>query len=403
MLGPKALLKQRDRECVDLTNTTLAISRSPSSPVDEALTNLDKRYLSLLESRLIPITGWHRILRTSTGQSVAVPSYPLASKAFRFAYLAFAARQFGSPTLDSSLYLQKFYQYTNAAIVSTSHLEVCVASCMAFLHELVEFRRHHCFRYDLLVHLKGMWTALARLKPDSDNKLLVQAYQVCFVSIKLTRITCKSSRLLMENQGLLVTICETLELMWDSIAAYMPLLHMSTDQTDFLHAIEILSDCFDLSLDCYFLSRTRLSSIPEILTSVSRSLQRGSRQIIHLASQIPVIVSLLSKAGIDQLITHSSSLPNLWNRGQYGICNVPSLTMGNIVSSVVMAHIILEIFSSRPIKENRLISNAIRLRNLHFMSAKGITILFMGGARSLFWAGMILTRVLNPEGLFLAV
>ena len=64
------------------------------------------------------------------------PEFPLSSKPFRYAALAFASSQrTGNDTNSDTLkYLAKFYKYTKEVIVASSLVEVAVASYTILLY-----------------------------------------------------------------------------------------------------------------------------------------------------------------------------------------------------------------------------------------------------------------------------
>jgi len=129
---------------VDVSSSLEALSppRSPSMPVDDIFHDADRKYLQFLpklygsrpETTPVQLVGvsFREWKPTSTCAEFIFPwpTFPLASKVFRYAFLAFCS-QFVDPgpaNPDTFPYLAKFYKYMQQAINVSSFSEVVVAS-----------------------------------------------------------------------------------------------------------------------------------------------------------------------------------------------------------------------------------------------------------------------------------
>ena len=147
--GPKT--QSREQQLQYSNQPAFIVHRSPPTPEDESLTDLDKMYFErLLETKCDfiitkDLESWVVCLKairfavsmcTYRQYLIEVPMFPLVSKAVRYGYLTLASARLSRNPDDRWKYLGKFYHYTQEAIQNSSNFEVFVAACIGYYYEL---------------------------------------------------------------------------------------------------------------------------------------------------------------------------------------------------------------------------------------------------------------------------
>jgi hypothetical protein len=295
--GPKTLSKLKTGVKVNGPDQfVFAISRSPCTPVDEVLTDLDLKYLNYIGR--ISDGGWwavekgpfmfldilESVVEHRPHTRVPIGGFSFSSKAFRYAVLGFSAAHssYGKTSLDALKYLGKFHKYTAEAIETSSYLEIVKASYMAFLQEYVQRDQHQHSLQNMIVYFKGMWTAMGRLLSGINSSVLkptrARFNSECIHSFILlgTSWFAEESALLAE---MLAALQISLDILCPAPSLQNPLPTYSSSPLDECPAL----DCFNICLDCYLDSRTQpLSSRARELSSATHLLQRLLPQFMNL-------------------------------------------------------------------------------------------------------------------------
>lgn len=187
-MGPKGLRNLVECQPQYSNQVIFSISRSPNTPVDEALTDFDRRYMRLfsptkyssLDGNFLKVSIVAVTVEWSEHRpEFIIPTFSFSSKAYRFAYLAFAAKIYGRIIIPAVLeYIGKFYRYINNAIQSSSFLEVLTASFMALMFERFRTILHRRSFRSICIYFKGICCAGApilsgpKALPTSSNDAL---------------------------------------------------------------------------------------------------------------------------------------------------------------------------------------------------------------------------------------
>jgi hypothetical protein len=179
VLGPRSGITRNGDipECMTIT----FIHRQPSTPMDEAITDLDRRYLSILGPEAISgysddTFAWRLIGKPGFFDSISLPIFPLSSKLVRSSLLAYAASFSSSPTAKVHVleYMAKFFSYRKSQ--SLTPVELLVGSYMAFSLETMQKDKHSSFFENMLVYFEGIVAVLKELEggiKESDRVVLV--------------------------------------------------------------------------------------------------------------------------------------------------------------------------------------------------------------------------------------
>lgn len=196
VLGPKSGTTQNGGIPERMTITF--IHRPPSTPVDEAITDLDRRYLSILGPE--PISAyydgtfaWKLIPKADIPdtEGIHLPIFPLSSKLLRFSLLAYAASFSSSPMAKVHVleYMDKFFKLSKSQSLTT--VELLLGSYMAFSLENMQKAKHSSFFENMLVYFEGIVVILDLLKggrKEPDRVVLVfinEILDVCACNIMM--------------------------------------------------------------------------------------------------------------------------------------------------------------------------------------------------------------------------
>lgn len=396
VLGPKALLQCQERENNEREQVVFVVPRSPSIPADEALTDLDRKYLCLvgctlredglfsLPSRYFPYG--------ITGPADMIPVFSLSSKVFRYAYLSLIATDVleSAAHLDVLQYNAKFYKYAKEAIESSSELEIILGSYIMFLREHYQCRLRGQDIAIMLMHFKGLWASVDRFlsrRYQLTPSLIDLIEGVCLYSV----LSSHSSHLFvsritsyLENRQLRETICEILEYVVNVVCSNQ------LPYQDEITRIETLDVCFNFFLDDVLFWKTRSIS-PHVQRMVRRStkcLQQVCKCIINFTTERPRLGYSLSMLGL-----RPHPLP--WAP----IFSMPPHFYTMIGYKFIMANIVLNSFfcsnMSQIVEDSLHLCRCYSMLRTEFWLSPSIVLL----ARGLFWAGMVLTNKVNAEGI----
>ena len=197
---PKALLDTENRQVQSPNQFVFAISRSPCTPLDEAITDRDRRYFhcfEILEDYRIAKTVFIRPgtfhanryhiqdINNHKACCRAFPIFPFSSKPFRFAYLAFVAAytsNLNTTNSDHLEYICKFHHYVQEVIRCSSYLEIVTASYMALAFESIQRQRQTTRFWNMIVHAKGLSVARFKYSENQAPTKYLMQMQICFAS-----------------------------------------------------------------------------------------------------------------------------------------------------------------------------------------------------------------------------
>jgi hypothetical protein len=168
VLGPSALVTA-EKSRIPETSSSAFIHRRLDTPVDEALTDLDRRYLSTLgqDAMSAYFDGTFHWRGVACGKNnlipIQLPIFPLSSKPLRFSLLAYAASISTAPLarVHALEYMEKFLRHGKSQDISNS--EVCLAAYMAFSFEHMQSQKHPLYVQNMVVNFQGFVGSLGRL------------------------------------------------------------------------------------------------------------------------------------------------------------------------------------------------------------------------------------------------
>jgi hypothetical protein len=371
---------QRQLEDHHLGGRYHGIPFAPTQPVDERITDLDRRYILNLHQGLAldDFNGPTYIkLIYDISEPIYFATFPLGSKMYRFALLAYAASHSSSPAgaNDSIQYLSKFYKYSRPGAQLTD-LEVVMACYMVFSYESTQPNKNDGFFDNMMVHFDGVCGAILRLGKRAKESRVVEAVQNIFQGMLANVLWKLNSAEMTGNldRNLVRKVGESLETAMAILNTDFPFQGI----TDRYLKIVALESCFDLYLTCCRTSAIFLDGL-----SLVHDLQSVVGEIGRLVLSVPGCRELLNLA-----LTHEVPSSFIWP-GEFG----ESWATRLFVHSTFICN--LSNFGASQSLERPQIE--LSAKSLCFLYAESQLysdewIFLCQAVRGLFWAGLILTE-----------
>lgn len=290
------------------------IPQLPCAILDEAIAGLDRRYIDSIE--LIPSFRCGRAfcihyarfslnrydipdINPHKVRFYTLPNFPLSSKPFRFAYLAFVAAHTSNLNTTNSHHLEyicKFHHYMREAIQCSSYFEIITASYMALIFEFVQRPRQTTQFRNILIHAKGLWGATVQVLREESTR----RFDVDMASV-LTLF--QSSLHHVQYEYFLNDASQSHKEMeiWNLMTErFEPLLTL-VSRIRFFHCywgLQPLEKCLSLGLDAFLaIRKSSANGDSEKFDSGVQNILNLSRYIINLVYESPGGREMLELAG----------------------------------------------------------------------------------------------------------
>jgi len=159
VLGQTALI-EASKSNIPVNMMVKFVHRQPSTPVDEAITDLDRRYLSILGDDIVSAyydgkPSW-KLLPSLSGSRLWIPIFPLSSKVVRFSLLAYTASHSSHhfAKVHALEYMAKFFEYRKKG--SIMNCEILLAMYLACSMESTQLRKHDSYFENIVVYLQSI-------------------------------------------------------------------------------------------------------------------------------------------------------------------------------------------------------------------------------------------------------
>ena len=417
-MGPKGSFNLQQRQVEYPSQFVFRITRSPCIPTDDALTDLDRKYLRLFSKSELPVTGGF-VISTGTHISppnsglsrlpvvICLPIFPYSSKTFRFACLALASAEDRSTTNPDSLqYIGKFHQYMKDSIDRSSFLEIFLASYVALAFEYYRTRRHISPIKNVFVFANGTWTAANYVAigwnyPQPSAQDIAEIYSLMLWSIIFVHSAYFSAH---SGQELVY-----LEIFKNGVAPVVNFIsHLGLPMLP--TRLRFLKMCLNIELDVFLSlkSRSRLEVKHGQSNSITQSLRKLIQYITDLHYEFPKARDLLA-------IVKDESLPPFWTLNFAGVpfdwTDVGYHHQGtflNINSDLEIQDASLVFGLACLVKQlidpcldiNRAVTQTYFICHLCYLTISSLSIINIGlQAQVLCWLGLKITRVVNANGI----
>jgi hypothetical protein len=399
------------------------------TPLDEAITNLDRKYLqgildrlqlskdlssdlsSMLQMR--GITGHVFGDPISLTMAIPWPTFPLSSKPFRYAALTFSSSQSeaqqGNSNTDTLVYLAKFYKYTQEAITASSFAEVAVG-CYTIL--LYSYMAHESFETSL-IHFDGLSGGYASLRQGESAS---STNQLAWIDVLwrgglqvMVRKFWSRNHMKHLPPGEATLLADLSNILRRSSCLLLP--DSGLQSSEWINSSYTRLETLGCYLSIYWDHYLALQSLPpqtgdvSQLPTVTKSIHEVLQQIIDVVPQLPNPRLLLQQATEDVNTWKSDSATLTVNYLPDSNLSFPHVfTFEDERATLLYAYarLIADFLMSPTAPKIQLVPSALLLCRLCAPALRGYlprrSPFGLQMTRYWFWLGLVLTQSMHPAG-----